>query len=131
MRIRLAALLAALVASSPALALDRNVVGPVVVHYGSPGASSWHGVDRPFGDLGCDSRRRGHDGKGHRRGGSSCTVFADSWGYPDPDFNRSWDADSYNDWWHDRPDRAFPRWVQHNEGCPADRMWWSGSGWHC
>src|ERR1044071_686488 len=44
--------------------------------------------------------------------------------------NRSWDPDSYNDWWHDRPDRAFPRWVQHNEDCTPDRMWWSGSGWH-
>jgi len=48
--------------------------------------------------------------------------------------NRSWDAESYNDWWHDRPDRAFPRWVQeqHARGtCDPGRAWWSGSGWHC
>lgn len=45
--------------------------------------------------------------------------------------NRGWDPDSFNDWWHDRPDRAYPRWVQHNQNCTPDRMWWSGSGWHC
>lgn len=48
--------------------------------------------------------------------------------------NRAFDPDSYNDWWNDRSDRAFPRWVQeqHARGtCTPDRMWWSGSGWHC
>lgn len=45
--------------------------------------------------------------------------------------NRSWLPGSYNDWWHDRPDRAYPRWVQHNRNCEPDRMWWSGKGWHC
>jgi hypothetical protein len=45
--------------------------------------------------------------------------------------NRNWESDSYNDWWHDRPDRAYPRWVQHNRDCASDRMWWSGQGWHC
>ena len=53
------------------------------------------------------------------------------WGYYNPDLNRSWDPDSFNDWWHDRPDRAFPRWVRNNQGCDADRMWSSGSGWRC
>lgn len=43
--------------------------------------------------------------------------------------NRTWEADSYNDWWHDRPDRAFPRWVMTNTNC--ERMWSSGSGWRC
>ena len=48
--------------------------------------------------------------------------------------NRSWEPDSYNDWWNDRPDRAYPRWVQEQRRsgtCDPDRMWWSGSGWHC
>lgn len=45
--------------------------------------------------------------------------------------DRDWAPDTGNDWWHDRPDRAYPRWVQHNENCTPDRMWWSGSGWHC
>lgn len=43
--------------------------------------------------------------------------------------NRSWDADSYNDWWHDRPDRAYPRWVTQNQGC--ERKWFSGDILHC
>ena len=43
--------------------------------------------------------------------------------------NRSWAPDSYNDWWHDRPDRAYPRWMLSNQNC--ERKWWSGSGWKC
>jgi hypothetical protein len=43
--------------------------------------------------------------------------------------NRSWLPDSYNDWWHDRPDRAYPRWMLSNQNC--ERKWWSGSGWKC
>lgn len=43
--------------------------------------------------------------------------------------NRSFNPDSYNDWWHDRPDRAFPRWMQTNPNCA--RLWWSGGGWRC
>jgi hypothetical protein len=55
------------------------------------------------------------------------------WGiyYGDYDANRSFDEHKWNDWWHDRPDRSFPRWVQSNQNCTPDRMWWSGSGWHC
>lgn len=48
--------------------------------------------------------------------------------------NRSWAPDSFNDWWHDRPDRAFPRWVQEQRSsgyCPPERVWWSGTGWRC
>ncbi len=43
--------------------------------------------------------------------------------------NRSFAPDSYNDWWHDRPDRSYPRWMSNNEGC--QRRWWSGGGWRC
>lgn len=67
-----------------------------------------------------------------------CPPFLGGWAYADGEWalynNRGWDPDSYNDWWNDRPDRAFPRWVQeqHARGtCDPDRMWWSGSGWHC
>jgi hypothetical protein len=49
----------------------------------------------------------------------------------DFDANRSFSEDHWNDWWHDRPDRAFPRWVWHNQNCSEDRMWSSGSGWRC
>ena len=56
-----------------------------------------------------------------------------AWGYYEGDYdaNRAFDPDKWNDWWHDRPDRSFPRWVQNNQNCTPDRMWWSGSGWHC
>jgi hypothetical protein len=51
--------------------------------------------------------------------------------YGDYDANRSFDPDKWNDWWHNRPDRAFPRWVWHNQNCTEDRMWYSGAGWRC
>jgi hypothetical protein len=43
--------------------------------------------------------------------------------------NRSWEPSSYNDWWHDRPDRAFPRWMQSNQDC--QRQWQGGGAWRC
>jgi len=43
--------------------------------------------------------------------------------------NRSWNSDSYNDWWHDRPDRSYPRWMSSNQDC--QRRYWSGGGWRC
>ena len=39
-----------------------------------------------------------------------------------------------NDWWHERTDRSYPRWVQESQAtgqCDTGRSWWSGSGWHC
>jgi hypothetical protein len=82
-----------------------------------------------FPAFNCNGRDRHHRGRHHDDFGQC--VFGGGWGYFDPDINRSWDSDSFNDWWHDRPDRAFPRWVRHNRNCTPDRMWWSGSGWHC
>jgi len=126
-----AAALAALIVPAGAQAFDNHSVSSVTVH-SLHGGGDMRGDGRHFGNgLACDSRGGRDRDRRLRGGGSGCTVFADSWGYYDPDFNRSWDSDSYNDWWHDRPDRAFPRWVQHNEACAPDRMWWSGSGWHC
>src|SRR4051794_27690477 len=37
--------------------------------------------------------------------------------------NRSWNSDSYNDWWHDQPWRAYPAWTRHNQDC--QRQWFS------
>lgn len=51
--------------------------------------------------------------------------------YGDYDANRSFDPDKWNDWWHERPERSFPRWVWNNQNCSPDRMWSSGSGWRC
>ena len=40
-----------------------------------------------------------------------------------------WGSEGFNDWWHDRPDRAYPRWIGNNQNC--ERLWWSGGGWRC
>jgi hypothetical protein len=89
---------------------------------------------RDFGDLCLDRRDRGdRDGdRRHRRDFCRTDVVMDWYGGQWALYNnRSWAPDSYNDWWHDRPDRAYPRWVKHNSDCTPDRMWWSGKGWHC
>jgi hypothetical protein len=133
-----AAALAALIVPAGAQAFDNHSVSSVTVHSGFPnGDHHWRDHDRGFPNAvsssgsGCDSRGdRGRHGRSGRDG-LGCSGYGDFWAYYNPDFNRGWDSDSYNDWWHDRPDRAFPRWVQHNESCEPDRMWWSGNGWHC
>jgi hypothetical protein len=72
------------------------------------------------------SDRRGrHHGRHRDR---DAAIFG-GWGWYDADLNRSWESNSFNDWWHDRPDRSFPRWVRQNQNC--ERMWWSGGGWRC
>jgi hypothetical protein len=75
-----------------------------------------------------DHRGGRHDRDGRFNDGAAIGTWYDGgeWALYN---NRSWEADSYNDWWHDRPDRAFPRWVQNNQNC--ERVWWSGGGWRC
>jgi hypothetical protein len=113
-----------------------NATSPDMI--GGPGRNFdfCRGNDR-FDRRGGRDGHDGHDGhRGNRDGGVNCVI--DSYAYADGEWalynNRSWEADSYNDWWHDRPDRAFPRWVQEQKArgtCDPSRMWWSGSGWHC
>ena len=96
-----------------------------------------------FGRDECDFRDRrrdfgdDHDGDGrrHRRDRRDrridCGVVfggyaPEAWALYN---NRSWDSDSYNDWWHDQPWRSYPRWVKENQRC--ERVWYSGSGWRC
>ena len=83
-------------------------------------SASFHGVavHRGPGNHHGDRRR-------HGRGDAVVAGWYDS----DIGENRSWQPDSYNDWWHDRPDRAFPRWMSDNQDCK--RLWWSGGGWRC
>ena len=74
-----------------------------------------------FGDF--DDRR---DRRRHR---GDTDVILNSWGGEWALYNnRSFEPDSYNDWWHDRPDRSFPRWMSSGS---CDRQWWSGGGWRC
>lgn len=76
---------------------------------------------------------RGFDGdrdRGrHRRGGA---VLLGDWGYGGAWAlynNRGWRPDSYNDWWHDRPERSFPRWMSRNDDCA--KPWYSGNVLRC
>jgi hypothetical protein len=45
--------------------------------------------------------------------------------------NRSFESDSFNGWWHDRPDRAYPAWVRGNPMMENCRVYWAGGGWRC
>ena len=80
-----------------------------------------------IGDLCRDFRR---DGDRHRSGRCRSDVVMDwdggEWALYN---NRSWQPDSYNDWWHDRPDRAFPRWMRRNQDCA--RRWYSADTLTC
>lgn len=70
-------------------------------------------------------RDRFDHGRGYAYG------YGDGYYEGDYDANRSFDPDRWNDWWHERPERSFPRWVWRNRDCTEDRMWWSGAGWRC
>jgi hypothetical protein len=108
-----AALSAALTVSTPTLALDRALVG-------NPTAPA----DRFNGSRGGDPCR------GTRRNICRNQVVMDWYGGEWALYNnRSWAPDSYNDWWHDRPDRAYPAWMRHNEGC--SRQWYAADTLRC
>jgi hypothetical protein len=128
-----AALAAWTLSAAPAGAQHRVAIG--IPNAKSPDMIGSSPAGRAFAFCGgVDRDRDGHHGR--RDGRVNCVV--DSYAYADGEWalynNRSWEPDSYNDWWHDRPDRAYPRWVQEQRSrgsCDPDRMWWSGSGWHC
>lgn len=84
----------------------------------------------PSGDLSTGvSIHRGRDGHGrfgrraHQHDRDTYFLYREYQG------DTLWGADRFNDWWHDRPDRAFPRWVGNNQYC--ERRWWSGGVWRC
>jgi hypothetical protein len=87
------------VTTMPQAGHQRRGDGQTRVHRGIPGAASAYGYGVGYNDYG------------------------------DFDGNRSFDPDKWNDWWHDRPDRAFPRWMSRNQGC--ERPWYSGDVLTC
>lgn len=71
-----------------------------------------------------------HSGRFGRGGGSGSShgvwVNGGQWAqYNNPAFK----SDSYNDWWHDRPDRAYPAWMRNNKNC--ERQWYAGATLRC
>ena len=120
MLLGLAAPLAAItLPAAPAFALD-----PASPQF-TVGAAAGVTVHRGNGDFRHD--RRGHDRfrRDRRRDGDGFVFLGDR----EYQGDTAWRANSYNDWWHERPNRSFPRWVQNNENC--ERQWWSGAGWRC
>jgi hypothetical protein len=126
-----AALGAALMFSAaPAAARNLNGIGiPNAKAPVFPGPSRMYNRQQ----FGFHRSGHGHDNRpGFDNGGGGT-----SWGFYDLQSSyddRDWMPESGNGWWHDRPDRAYPRWVQEQRAqgtCDPDRMWWSGTGWHC
>lgn len=107
--------------ATPAAALDPP--SPLFVAGSAHGVTIHHGLPPQFRGNG-DNGGPSYDGNRRRRHGDSVLIY-------DRDYqgDTAWRANSYNDWWHDRPDRAFPRWMQNNQNC--ERLWWSGGGWRC
>ncbi len=77
-------------------------------------------VHRGDGDWRRDRRVRRD-----RRDGADDVYF----GYREYQGDTLWRSGGFNDWWHDRPDRSFPRWVATNQDC--ERQYYTGNGWRC
>ena len=41
----------------------------------------------------------------------------------------AWRPESFNDWWHERPERSYPAWMRRNQDC--QRSWWDGAVLRC
>ena len=96
----------------------------VTVHRG--GSGGFDGAVAP--PAGRRDGRRHDDGRRHRGDRAGGDFFG--YYYPqDFDGNRSFDPDKFNDWWHERTWRSFPRWTQNNQNC--ERVYWTGAGWRC
>lgn len=67
-----------------------------------------------------------HDERRERRRRGDVYLYG---AYGGRDIDRSWQPDSFNDWWHERPYRSHPAWMSRNEDC--QRTYWSGGGWRC
>ena len=117
----LAASTAAFAATSPAAALD-----PPTAKFAAgsaAGVTIHHGLPPGYGRS-ARGEGPGHDGDRRRRRGD--TILIQDREYQG---DTAWRVGSYNDWWHERPDRAYPRWMANNQDC--QRLWWSGGGWRC
>ena len=98
-------------------------------------AQSWGAAPAALsGNVSVQVHRNGGGGQGwdwNRDRRSRHPGFASGYVIADREYqgDSAWKSDSFNDWWHDQPHRAFPRWVSDNRNC--DRRWWSGGVWRC
>lgn len=103
---------AASIAALTALATPAAAQGTSAQGFSAGNGSTIRFVD---GDPRNDPRRR--------RGGD---LFIGEWPQQG---DTAWRPGSYNDWWHEQPERSYPAWMRRNQGC--QRLWWSGGGWTC
>ena len=108
-----AAIAAPAAAQGGAAAAGFSGVSGVTIHH-----------NRGFTSL--QSRHGDRDRRRHRD-----RDFDDGGFYYDREYqgDTAWRAESYNDWWHERPWRAYPAWFNRNENC--DRQYWSGDTLRC
>lgn len=103
---------AAAISGSPAAAGDRDRALT-----GIPSTSVHSGFGSGFDHGFRHDRRR-------LRGTDTILVY-------DRDYqgDTAWRSDSFNDWWHERTERSYPRWLQNNANC--ERKWWAGETLRC
>jgi hypothetical protein len=111
------AALAATAIVSPAQAISSS-------SYAAPSNGRWVTMPPQMRDH-PDGRFQGHI----HRGLPVAYGYAGYNDFGDFDGNRSFDPEKWNDWWHDRPDRAYPQWMRHNQDCA--RRWYSGDVLTC
>jgi len=120
MRVALLGLAAALAATTlPATPVEAQQLG-----FAGRASPSFHGG---FTGGHRDGFRRGgfrHDRRRHR-GFDDGVLFYDR----EYQGDTAWRPESFNDWWHERPNRSYPAWVSRNRNC--EQMWWSGGDWRC
>ena len=85
-----------------------------------------HFHDGHDGEGGGDGRHVRHDRGDRCQSDVVLSYYGGEWAEHN---NRGWDSDSYNDWWHDRPDRAYPAWMRRNQDC--QRPWFAGNTLTC
>ena len=92
----------------------------------APALADGPGAGLTAGHDSRDFRRDREDRRDRRREGFDSSVFV-----YDRDWqgDSAWRANSFNDWWHERPHRSSPRWVSRNRDCT--QLWWSGGTWRC
>lgn len=105
-----ATIAAATISGGPAAAGDRALTG-------IPSTSVNSGLVNGF-DHGFRHDRRRHRG--------TDTILVYDRGYQG---DTAWRAESFNDWWHERTERSYPRWLQNNANC--ERKWWAGETLRC
>ena len=91
----------------------------------SGGGSFFDGSGFHFG-LGHDDRDDRRDRRDRRRLRGTDTVIVYDRDYQG---DSAWRAESFNDWWHERPNRSHPAWLMRNGDC--QRKWWDGSVLRC